>query len=149
MPVNRMLLSTKKWSYCLIKRHPWKSGFKMVSCVIKDSSYSPFDPSVCIRIVQEKLLVTQVCLFVTPGTSLPGSSVHGILQARILERVAIPSPGDLPDPRTEPGSPTSEADSLPPEPPGRPQDDGFSNSPAQSSDDCCQGSRQPHTTPEV
>ena len=89
MPVNRMLLSTKKWCYCLIKRHPWKSGFKMVSCVIKDSSYSPFDPSVCIRTVKEKLLVTQVCLFVTPGTSLPGSSVHGILQARIPEWVAI------------------------------------------------------------
>ena len=30
--------------------------------------------------------------------SLPGSSVLGILQARILEWVAFPSPGDLPDP---------------------------------------------------
>ena len=29
--------------------------------------------------------------------SPPGSSVHGILQARILEWVAVPSPGDLPD----------------------------------------------------
>ena len=27
--------------------------------------------------------------------SLPGSSVHGILQARILVCVAMPSPGDL------------------------------------------------------
>ena len=27
----------------------------------------------------------------------PGSSVHGILQSRILEWVAIPSPGALPD----------------------------------------------------
>ena len=33
--------------------------------------------------------------------SLPGSSVHGILQARILEWVAIPSPGDLLDPGME------------------------------------------------
>ena len=33
--------------------------------------------------------------------SPPGSSVHGILQARILEWVARPSSGDLPDPRTE------------------------------------------------
>ena len=31
----------------------------------------------------------------------------GILQARILEWVACPSPGDLPDPGMEPGSPTS------------------------------------------
>ena len=30
--------------------------------------------------------------------SPPGSSVHGISQARILEWVAFPSPGDLPDP---------------------------------------------------
>ena len=30
--------------------------------------------------------------------SLPDSSVHGILQARILEWVSIPPPGDLPDP---------------------------------------------------
>ena len=36
--------------------------------------------------------------------SLLGSSVHGILQARILEWAAIPSPGDLPDPGTEPAS---------------------------------------------
>ena len=36
--------------------------------------------------------------------SLPGSSVHGILQARILERVSCPPPGDLPDPGIEPAS---------------------------------------------
>ena len=32
------------------------------------------------------------------------SSVHGISQAGILEPVAIPPPGDLPDPGTEPMS---------------------------------------------
>ena len=36
--------------------------------------------------------------------SLLGSSVHGILQARILEWVAISSPGDLPDPGIKPMS---------------------------------------------
>ena len=47
--------------------------------------------------------------------SLLGSSVHGILQARILKWVAFPSPGDLPDPRIEPRSSGKElqADSLP------------------------------------
>ena len=39
--------------------------------------------------------------------SLPGSSVHGTLQARILEWVATPSTGDLPDPGTELTSLTS------------------------------------------
>ena len=47
--------------------------------------------------------------------SLPGSSVHGILQAGILEWVAISSPGDLSDPRIEPTSPALQADSLPTE----------------------------------
>ena len=36
---------------------------------------------------------------------LPGSSVHGVLQARILEWGAIPPPWDLPDPGMEPTSP--------------------------------------------
>ena len=31
----------------------------------------------------------------------------------------IPSPGDLPDPGIEPGSPALQADSLPSEPPGK------------------------------
>ena len=88
--------------------------------------------------------------------SFPGSSGHGILQARILEWVAmpssresshprgqthvscvagseppgipkntglggpIPSPGDLPNPGIEPGSPAFQADALPSEPPGKP-----------------------------
>ena len=52
--------------------------------------------------------------------SPPGSSVHGILQARILEWVAISYPGDLSDPGIEPGSPALQADSLPSEPPGKP-----------------------------
>ena len=32
----------------------------------------------------------------------------------------FPSPGDLPDPGTEPGSPALQADPLPSEPPGKP-----------------------------
>ena len=50
----------------------------------------------------------------------PGSSVHGIFQARILEWVAIPFFGDLSDPRIEPRSPALQADSLPSELPGKP-----------------------------
>ena len=41
--------------------------------------------------------------------SLPGSSVHGIFQARILEQVAISSPGDRPNPGVKPVSPASPA----------------------------------------
>ena len=39
------------------------------------------------------------------GYSLPGSSVYGISQARILEWVAIPFSRDRPNPGIEPGSP--------------------------------------------
>ena len=44
--------------------------------------------------------------------SLPGFSVLGILQARILEWIAFPSPEELPNPGIEPWSPASKADSL-------------------------------------
>ena len=37
--------------------------------------------------------------------SSPGSSVHGICQARILEWVAISFSRDVPDPEIEPWSP--------------------------------------------
>ena len=55
---------------------------------------------------------------------LPGSSVHGILQARILEWVAMPSSGDLPDPGIElefPPSPALAGRFFTVEPPGKPQ----------------------------
>ena len=62
-----------------------------------------------------KVLVAQSCLTLCDPTdcSLPGSSVHGILQARILGWVPFPSPGDLPNPGIEPWSFTLQADSLP------------------------------------
>ena len=44
--------------------------------------------------------------------SLPGSSVCGILQARILEWIAIPFSRDLPNQGFEPGSPALQADPL-------------------------------------
>ena len=49
--------------------------------------------------------------------SPPGSSVHGILQGRILEALPFPSPGDLPDLGTEPSSSALQTDSLPSNPP--------------------------------
>ena len=62
-----------------------------------------------------KVLVTQSRLtFCDPmDCSPPGSSVRGILQARILEWGAIPFSRDLPKPGIEPGSPALQAGSLP------------------------------------
>ena len=52
--------------------------------------------------------------------SLPGSFVHGILQARILEWVAISFSRGSSQPATEPQTPALQAISLPSEPPGKP-----------------------------
>ena len=59
--------------------------------------------------------VTQSCLTLCDpvNCSPPGSSVHGILQARILEWMPFPSPEDLPDLETELWSPELQADFLP------------------------------------
>ena len=45
--------------------------------------------------------------------SLPGSSVYGISQPRILECIVISSPGNLPDPGIKPTSPALQVDSSP------------------------------------
>ena len=47
--------------------------------------------------------ITQSCLTLCNRMD---HTVDGILQARILEWVAFPSPGHLPNPRIEPRSPT-------------------------------------------
>ena len=59
--------------------------------------------------------VTRLTLCNPMDCSLPGSFVHGILQAR------IPSSADLPNPGVESQSPALQADSLPSEPPGKPR----------------------------
>ena len=61
------------------------------------------------------MLIIQLCLSLCNPMdgSLPGFSVHEILPARILEWVAFPSPGYLPNPGIKPDSPTLQVDYLP------------------------------------
>ena len=62
-----------------------------------------------------KLLQSCLTLCDPVDYSPPGSSVHGLLQARILEWVAVSLSRDLPDPGIEPVSPVApalQADSL-------------------------------------
>ena len=66
-------------------------------------------------------------------------TVRGILQARILEWVALPSPGDLPAPEIEPASTALQADPFPAEQTGKPL---FSST--QLSDSVMSDSLQPH-----
>jgi len=59
-------------------------------------------------------------------SAIPWTAIHqaplfmGILQARIVEWVAIPSSRGFSQPRIKPRSPALQADSLPTEPPGKP-----------------------------
>ena len=70
-------------------------------------------------LVSPGVLIAQSCPTLCDHTdcSPPDSSVHGILQARTLGRVAIPFSRGFTDPEIEPGSPALQADSLPSEPP--------------------------------
>ena len=79
--------------------------------LIADSHYIPsessmYDVSVCVCAQSFQSCLT---LCKSMDCSLPGSSILGILQARILEWVAMPSSGDLPDPGIEPTSLVSPA----------------------------------------
>ena len=63
--------------------------YVLCCCLVSKSSWTLFNPT---------------------DYSTPGTSVHGILQARILEWVAISfSKGGLPDPGIDPTSPASPA----------------------------------------
>ena len=61
------------------------------------------------------MLVAQLCpILCNPmDCSLPGSSVHGILQARVLEWVVIPFSRGSSDPGIKSESPALQANSLP------------------------------------
>ena len=64
-------------------------------------------PTVRSRHTKGKVKVTQSC----PTLCNPMDfTVHGILQARIMEWVAFPISRDLPNPRIKPRSPTLQAD---------------------------------------
>ena len=51
--------------------------------------------------------------------SLPGSSPMKFSRQEYWSELPFPSPGDLPHPGIEPSSLSLQADSLPPEPPGK------------------------------
>ena len=75
--------------HSLTKHMPWKlPGCMLSHLVLSDSSW-----------VHAKSLRHVWLFFESPWTvARPGSSLHGILQTRILEWVPFPSPRHLPDP---------------------------------------------------
>ena len=89
----------------------WNSlGFSMIKGITRASQAA-------LLVKKVKVKVIQSCLTLCDPMDY---TVHGFLQARILEWVAIASPGNLPNPGIEYRSPTLQLDSLPAEPPGKP-----------------------------
>ena len=105
--VNSTVVWVEAWSYCQV----------ITSRTVNAIQPFSFNEANCHpKSVEEEHRVQCVCvlshvwLFITPWTvAPPGSSVHGIFQARILDWVAISSSGDLPDPGIEPVYPASPA----------------------------------------
>ena len=91
LPAPRGLKPEKMGVNCLILRPLQLVDLPSLSCVCAKS--------------------LQLCpaLFDSMDWSPPGSSVQGLLQARILEWIACPPPGDLPHPVIEPMSPVAPA----------------------------------------
>ena len=65
--------------------------------------------------------LSRVRLFATPWTVVyQAPPSMGFSRQEYWSGLPFPSPGDLPDPGIEPGSPTLQADALTSEPPGKP-----------------------------
>ena len=83
-------------------------------------SFHSHDKSNLVMMFPLKVKVAQSC----PTLCYPMDyTVHGILQAKILEWVASPFSRDLPNPGIKPRSPILQVDSLLAEPGGKPNSD--------------------------
>ena len=66
-------------------------------------------------------LLSRVRLFATPWTVAYQAPLSmEFSRQEYWSGLLFPSPGDLPNPGIEPGSPTLQADALPSKPPGKP-----------------------------
>ena len=91
------------WAFKLILRDSIKPSYLQKLSPRPHTSFSPltslvydnFYDCVCVCVLSCSVISDSLR---TMDCSPPGSSVYGIFQERILEWVAISSPGDLPDP---------------------------------------------------
>ena len=119
---------------------PWNSqghntglgSLSLLQGIFPTQRLSPSLPH-CRRILNYcaavRCLVAQSCLTLCDpmDCSPPGSSVHGILQARNWNGLPFPSPGHLPNSGIKPSSPALQVNSLPSESPGKPKKTGVGN----------------------
>ena len=72
--------------------------------------------------IMSEVKVAQSCLLLCDPMDY---TVHGIIQARILEWIAFPFSRGRPNPGIKPRSPALQVDSSPAEPPGKPKNTGL------------------------
>ena len=88
----------------ILPLHTWTCWSELYIVCINPYMWGSVWGCVCV------CMLSCVWLFCDPmDCSPPGSSVRGILQARLWSGLPFPPPGDLPDPGIEPASPTSPA----------------------------------------
>ena len=88
----------------------------MPACWIYMCIYIYMCVCVCVCVYTHIYLCeSESCSVVSDSLKSRDYTVHWILQARLLEWVAFPFSGDLPDPGIEPSSPSLQANSLPTE----------------------------------
>ena len=87
---------------------------------ITNSTRSCFQTARKMSVSQSVKSLSHIRLFATPWTvAHQASPSMGFSRQEYRSGLPFPSPGDLPDPGIEPGSPTLEADALTSEPPGK------------------------------
>ena len=104
-----------------MKRHSFRISRKFGSLNSYVSS-NGFNNSRSYQFLKGCCLVAKVCLILCDPRDCnpPGFSVHGISQARILDGLPFPFPGDTPDPGVEPASPALAGGFFTTEPSGKP-----------------------------
>ena len=79
-------------------------------------------PDIPLKVKVKVTSLSCVGLFATPWTvAYHASPPMGFSRQEYWSGLPFPSPGDLPDPGIEPGSPAFQADAVTSEPPGNPQ----------------------------
>ena len=97
------------------------SNGERVEAKMREERIQRYRHHLSILLVMASILVIGKYILCCVSCSVMSDSVHVILQSRILQWVgSIPSPGDLPNSGIEPGSPGLQTDSIPSEPPGKP-----------------------------
>ena len=95
-----------------------EAGIKIAGRNINNLRYA-YDTTLMAE--SEVKSLSHVRLFATPWTvAYQAPPSMGFSRQECWSGLPFPSPGDLPDPGIEPGSPALQADALPSEPPGKP-----------------------------